>query len=93
MSPISSVINQTQTTIDNRSKNILKPQLTIVDTKKVDHMLEESRDLIKPQFKGWFAKRFYQISPSRLQELCGMARSGRQPVNLFCWLVRREVGY
>lgn len=56
--------------IANRDK-ILKP---IGNSLLVDTMLEDCKDLIDPNYKKWFAARFYQLKPDMVQRAASEAR-------------------
>ena len=86
-------------TIDN-CKNKLKPidNCTIGINKNsievVDQLLIECSDLIIPNWKPYFARKFYTLNRDRVMVLASQARqdSRTTPPRLFSYLINKETG-
>ena len=86
--PTSSVEPKNQNTIVTIEQLIpkdLKDNRTIVTgCKIVDKLLAEYRDLIEPEYKSWFAKRFYVLGFAEIHTAAGKARNkARDPKHYF----------
>jgi len=86
----------TVTTVLTTGKNKYKPTVkTIVNncsSKQVNLLLEDCADLISPDFKDWYARTFYKLTPHVIQSLASQARSdGKSPARLFSYLLKLNV--
>jgi len=59
---------------------------------KVDDLFECLMDLVNPQYKAWYCKRFYALGRDRVLELAALARGdGKDPKKLFSYLLKADV--
>lgn len=69
-SSVEQIIKDTIVTIDNREKEVK----TIVNSIIVEKMLVDYQDLIHPDYKSWFAKRFYCLPMDQIHAAGQQAR-------------------
>ncbi len=56
-----------------------------------DHLFEQLKDLVNPQFRAWYCKRFYKLGRDRVLQLASIARAdGKQPARLFSKLLKES---
>jgi hypothetical protein len=71
------------------SQSEIKKLRPIDNSSIVDRALEQTKDLIDPQYKKWFAKQAIRLGADRYLGAASDAREGQQPKRLFVWLLRR----
>lgn len=64
-------------------------QLSVEGERTVDRALEQTSDLISPQFKSWYAKQAYRIGADRYLGIAFEARRGRAPAKLFSYMLKK----
>lgn len=79
----------TNSPIGNRIKN-LKPIGNRQLVKTVDQLLAEYDELIEPEYKKWFAEKFYLIHPDVVRRCASEAKQeGKNPKRLFSFLIKK----
>lgn len=80
----------TVTTVLTTGKNKYKPTVkNNCSTPQVNLLLQDCADLISPDFKDWYARAFYGLTPSVVMSLASQARSdGKSPARLFSYLLK-----
>ena len=92
---LASIVNNNQ-----RFKPSIDHSLSTIDGSKViDNMLEDCADLIDPNYKPWFAKRFMRMPAHRVAVAASSARQtllykpSTNTQKLFTSLIRKEAGF
>jgi hypothetical protein len=89
---LSSIVNSNQR-FNNNS------QSSMDNSKRVDLLVTEVKDLIDPAYEKWFIKRFYKLTSDTVHRLAAAVREtmaskpGTNALRLFSWLVKREAGF
>lgn len=92
MESLSSMVNSRKTFNNNG-------QSTMDNSKRVDLLIEDCKDLIDPDYRLWFVKRFYKLTSDTIRRLAASVREqialgkATNPLALFSWLVKRECGF
>lgn len=88
--PLSETIKQTPIANSLSGKNKIKP---IANSTIVDRLLADYQDLIAPEYKKWFAARFYYLPFDSIHRAASEARhDGKNPQRLFAYLIKKIAG-
>jgi hypothetical protein len=84
-------INQVLKSSQLVSTGINKFNTTDTNCYEADHLFNQLTDLVNPQFRAWYCKRFYALGKDRVLILASQARAdGRDPRKLFSTLIKNE---
>ena len=74
-------------------------QSSMDNSKRVDLLIEDVKDLIDPDYRLWFVKRFYKLASDTVHRIAAQVREmamlkpETNALRLFSWLVKREAGF
>ena len=92
MEALSSMVNSKKV-LNNNS------QSTIDNSKRVDLLIDDVKDLVDPNYRLWFVKRFYKLATGTVHRLAAQVRELKMlkpdtnVFRLFSWLIKREAGF
>lgn len=83
----------TVTTVLTTGINKYKPTVkSNCSTPQVNLLLQDCADLISADYKDWYARTFYKLTPNMITSLASQARSdGKSPARLFSYLLKINV--
>lgn len=84
------------TVMQNRINVVKQKQLQQLDSKKeyldIDLLYENLSDLVNPNYRLWYCKKFNQIGRERVMILASQARAdGKDSIKLFSHLIKKEI--
>lgn len=83
---VSEVLSSTRQLV---STGINKSKPTDTNWYENDHLFNQLSDLVNPEFRAWYCKRFYAIGKERVLVLASQARAdGKEPRKLFSKLIK-----